>query len=279
MGMSSVSTEAQPHPSLSGLVQKYTGSTLSGFAPGLHIGAPRPALPLILTLRDHPVTLTPTHHGSGRSREFSGVIAGLQLSPVLIAHEASSHTLTVCLTPSGVRCLLGVPAAELVGQTVSADAVLGASVEGLRQRVELADDWPSRFRLVDAYLQCRLPDRRRPGGLAVSAWEIVTTTGGTRTVASVAEHLRCSPRTLHATVKAEIGIGPKALAMMVRFTSARGLVHQRLLSDEREPTLAHIAAHCGYADETHLIRDWSAFTGTTPMGWRTRDEFAFHQAH
>ncbi len=260
-------------------MQKYTGSTLSGFAPGVHFGVPSPALSLIVTLRDHPVTLTPTHDGDRGSTTFSGVVAGLQLSPVLIDHEASSHTVTMHLTPAGARYLLGVPAVELVGQTVSADAVLGPSVEGLRHRVEMADDWPTRFRLVEAYLRRRLPDRRRPGGLADLAWERITTTEGRRTIASVAEHLRCSPRTLHAIVKAEFGIGPKALARMVRFTSARALVHQRLLSDQREPTLAQIAAHCGYADETHLIRDWSAFTGTTPMGWRTRDEFAFHQAH
>lgn len=101
MGMSSCSAEAQSHLSLSGLVQNYTGSALSGFVPGVHVGAPSPGLSLILTLRDHPVTLTPTHHGDQGSTTFSGVVAGLQLSPVLIAHEASSHTLTVHLTPAG----------------------------------------------------------------------------------------------------------------------------------------------------------------------------------
>lgn len=276
MGMSSCSAEAQPHPSLSGLVQDYTGSSLSGFTPGVHIGSPSPALLLILTLRDHPVTLAPTHHGNRGPATFSGVVAGLQLSPVLIAHAASSHTMAVQLTPSGARCLLGVSACELVGQTVSAEAVLGASIEGLRHQVETVDDWPTRFRLVDAYLRRRLPDRRHDGGLADAAWECIITTGGRRTIASVAEHLRCSPRTLHAVVKAEFGIGPKALARMVRFTTARGLIHQRLLSNHREPTLAQIAAYCGYADETHLIRDWSNFNGTTPMSWRNRDEFAFH---
>jgi transcriptional regulator GlxA family with amidase domain len=133
--------------------------------------------------------------------------------------------------------------------------------------------------LVDAFLRRRLTDGRRPDGLAVAAWEAITVSEGRRPVASVAEHLRCSPRTLHATVGAEIGIGPKALAKVVRFTTARALLHQRLLGGRREPTLAQIAADCGYADEAHLIRDWSAFHGTAPMGWRTSDEFAFHQAH
>lgn len=80
-------------------------------------------------------------------------------------------------------------------------------------------------------------------------------------------------------MRAEVGIGAKALARIVRFTSAQVLVHQRLVSDQRAPTLAQIAARCGYANETHLIHDWSAFNGTTPMAWRARDEFAFHRAH
>lgn len=279
MGMTSDSAETQPHPDLSGLVQKYTGSAVSGFTPGLHIGAPNPSLLLVLTLRDHPVTLATTHHGNNGSTVFSSVLAGLQLSPVLISHEASSHALTIHFTPSGVRSLLGIPATELVGQAVPADAVLGRSVEGLRQRVEMADDWIARFRLVDAFLRRRLPDRRQPGALAVTAWVAITTSQGRRPVASLARDLRCSPRTLHATVKAEIGFGPKALARVVRFSTARAHVHQRLLGGEREPTLAQLAADCGYADETHLIHEWSSFNGTTPMSWRTHDEFAFHQAH
>jgi AraC-like DNA-binding protein len=279
MEMVSDSAEAQPHPELSGLVQKYAGSALSGFAPGLHMGAPSPSLPLILTLRDHPVTVATTHHGNNAAKEFSSVLAGLQLSPVLIAHEASSHTLTIHFTPSGVRCLLGVTAIALAGQAVPADAVLGRSIELLRQRVELADDWPARFRLVDAFLRRRITDGSRPDGLAVAAWEAITTSEGRRPVAWVAEHLRCSPRTLHSTVRAEIGIGPKALAKVARFTTARALIHRRLLDGQRGPTLAQVAADCGYADEAHLIHDWSAFNGTAPMGWRTRDEFAFHQAH
>ncbi len=133
--------------------------------------------------------------------------------------------------------------------------------------------------LIDAYLRRRLPDRRRPGGLPDAAWERIIASEGRHTMASIAKHLRCSPRTLHATVKAEFGIGPKVLARMVRFTAARGFVHERLLSNQWEPTLAWIANSCGYADETHLINEWSAFSGTTPMSWRTRDEFAFHQAH
>ena len=109
MEMVSDSAEAQPHPELSGLVQKYVASALSGFAPGLHMGAPSPPLPLILTLRDHPVTVATTHHGNNAAKEFSSVLAGLQLSPVLIAHAASSHTLTIYFTPSGGALPAGCP--------------------------------------------------------------------------------------------------------------------------------------------------------------------------
>jgi AraC-like DNA-binding protein len=279
--MWSSSAESDPHPALTGLVQKYSGSALSGFSTGLHIGTPGLTLPLILTLRDHPVTLATTtpRNGDGKYQQHSSVVAGLQVSPTLIAHGATSHTLTVHLTPSGSRRLLGLPAMELTGRAVAAEDILGSSVEDLRQRLELSDDWPTRFELVDAYLRARVRDENIHHGLAGAAWESIIGSQGRRNVTAVAEHLRCSRRTLYTALTSEVGLSPKVLARIVRFNTARPLLHERLLRHQPTPTLAQIAAQCGYADEAHLIREWSSFTRTTPTTWRSHDEFAFHQAH
>ena len=62
--------------------------------------------------------------------------------------------------------------------------------------------------------------------------------------------------------RAELGITPKTAARIFRFERACGLI-----SNLRSPRLAEVAAACGYADQAHMTRDWSAFTGASPKTW------------
>lgn len=273
--MSSDAADALPHPHLIGLVGSYNGSVLSGFPAGVHLGTPGLVIPLILTLQDRPVRYA--NRSGEDSRSFSSLIAGLHQAPALITHDGSAASLTIHLTLAGARCLLGVPARDLLGTAVSATDILGPSVERLRQRVEQLQGWSQRFGEVDSYLLHRIRDRDPQDSLAYEAWRLIESGQGRVRVSTVASELGCSQRTLHSVLQREAGIGPKLLSRIARFNSARTLIHHRLASRQRTPTLADVAADCGYHDESHLIHEWSAFTGTTPTNWRTRDELAFHQ--
>lgn len=274
--MSSDSADSLPHPLLNGLVESYSGSVLTGYPPGIHVGTPGLVLPLILTLRDHRV-----RHADQAGLEpqsFTSMVAGLHTAPALIHHDGSSASITVHLTLSGVHQLLDLPARALVGSVVPAAEVLGASIDGLREQLEQVDSWTERFAMIDDYLIRRLP-RRPEGGIATAAWQLIQAGQGLVRVSTVADELGCSRRTLHSALHREAGMGPKTLSRIARFTSARTLVHERLIRQQRTPTLADVAAECGYYDESHLIRDWTAFTGTTPADWRSRDELAFFEVH
>ncbi|MGO1486815.1 MAG: helix-turn-helix domain-containing protein, partial [Brevibacterium aurantiacum] len=61
------------------------------------------------------------------------------------------------------------------------------------------------------------------------------------------------------------GIGPKEAARVIRFDRAR-----RMISTQTR-TLADIAATCGYADQSHLNRDFRLLTGTSPTLWLSED--------
>src|SRR5690606_9579650 len=86
--------------------------------------------------------------------------------PAVIAHDGSSYTLSVDLTPAGCRALLGVPAAALAGTVVSLDDLLGRSAGELVGRLATAPGWPARFALLDEVLAgpARRPPYPRGGG-------------------------------------------------------------------------------------------------------------------
>ncbi|MFC7619807.1 helix-turn-helix domain-containing protein [Microlunatus sp. GCM10028923] len=268
------SAQRGPHPALKGLVESYTGTSLTGCTPGIHLGTPSLTLPLIMSLRDHPVVQLQSRTGADRVA-YQGLVAGLQLAPVLIDHASSAMTLTVELTPRGLTELFGARPSDWFGVSVHAADALGRSVEELRQRVEFLDGWPARFAAVDAYLLALRRDRRSAPTLADRAWRTIRATGGGLTVEQLAGQLGTSRRTLQSCLVSQLGVGPKALSRVARFGRARELVHARLQHRAPEPTLAAIAARVGYADEAHLIRDWRLFTGCTPIRWRDVDAFAF----
>ena len=87
-------------------------------------------------------------------------------------------------------------------------------------------------------------------------------------VQAVADEVGYSRRRLGALVRAEYGLAPKALQRLGRFEASRALLG-------RVP-LATVAHRCGYADQAHLAREWSALAGCAPTTW-LREEFPFLQ--
>ena len=75
--------------------------------------------------------------------------------------------------------------------------------------------------------------------------------------AALAEEVGWSRRHLAARWRRDVGMGPKAVARVLRFQRAL-----RLLRDGR--ALADVAYDCGFADQPHLNREFRALGGSTP---------------
>lgn len=83
-------------------------------------------------------------------------------------------------------------------------------------------------------------------------------------VAQVCEEFAMSERTLQRLTQRRLGLRPKWLIQRRRLHEAA----ERLRSGAGD--LAGVAAELGYADQSHLTRDWQAVTGLTPGEFATR---------
>ena len=119
--------------------------------------------------------------------------------------------------------------------------------------------WPERFRLLDVGLGRLVDPARRPPAEVCHAWQLLRASQGTARVADVAQAVGWSERHLAARFRTEIGLTPKAAARVIRFDRARRML-------PRVPG-AVVAATCGYADQSHLVRDFVDFTGLAPRAW------------
>jgi transcriptional regulator GlxA family with amidase domain len=81
-----------------------------------------------------------------------------------------------------------------------------------------------------------------------------------------------SRRHLTDRFTAEYGLGPKAMARVLRFERARWMIVRAAF-----PSLAAVAAECGYADQAHMTREWQALAGASPTAWLAAEQLPFVQ--
>jgi AraC-like DNA-binding protein len=105
-------------------------------------------------------------------------------------------------------------------------------------------------------------------------------TSGQTQVGSLAADAGYSHRHLIQQFRTCVGLSPKKVAMLLRFSrSIDAVTHNGRPSSPRKPYLegsaplggddfrarwAHIAAECGYFDQSHFIHEFRAFAGATP---------------
>ncbi len=181
----------------------------------------------------------------------SSPVLGLRDRPLLFAQSGASRGITIALTPLGAYGVFGLPLRELANTAVGFTDLFGSLL--LEQLAE-APDWTSRFRLLDGFLTARLaggPSLARP---VLGAWQRLTS--GPVRVDALAEEIGWTRQHLSTRFREQIGLSPKTVARIARLHRAISLAG--LLS------WADVAFKCGYADQSHLIRDFRALTGCTP---------------
>lgn len=267
-----VAVSASIHPRLVGLVDRLVGYRIVGAPPGVHVGMPSRSLTLIITL-DAPLAVAMP---GGPTTEYAQLVSGLCRSPAQVHHNGFQFGLQLDVTPSGARHLLHTPAAPLADTTIGLDAVIGRAAGQLADQAASATTWQERFEIVQRHLlsrvdssPCRTPaDRLRPE--IAWAWRRLVGSQGRAAVAGIAKEVGWSTRHLTSRFAREFGLTPKLAGRVIRFDRSRRLIHPGV-------RLADVAARCGYADQSHLNRDWLQFAGTSPIRWMRDDGLAFVQ--
>jgi len=247
--------ELEPAPPLRGRVRfwRLSGSALEGPS------APEPVLPdgcveLIVHLGD-PFRL---QSEAGLELQPRLLLAGPGTRPVRLAPTGRIDVIGARFEAGTARALVGVELEGLVDSILALDGVRAELARGLGE--ELAE--PRRGERWTDVLERRLAPwssvRSSAGDLAVEhAVRRVRASAGRATVEQLAAELGLSTRQLERRFRAHVGLGPKMLARITRFQFARRLA-------ERAPSLAAVAAHAGYFDQAHLVRDFRQFAGAPP---------------
>jgi len=148
---------------------------------------------------------------------------------------------------------------------VDLETLWGRSARELRDRLRTATAPIDKFRVLEAALLARLSGSVIRHGAVRFALHAFGGSNPT-TVRDVSERVGLSQRRFSEVFKTEVGLTPKLLHRVQRF--------QRVLALARRataPDWSRLALDCGFFDQSHLIRDFVAFSGFSPA------EFLRHQ--
>jgi AraC-like DNA-binding protein len=184
-------------------------------------------------------------------------VAGMHAGPAATRYVSRQHGLQVDLTPRGVVTLLGVPGSELASDIVSLDAFDARLGSSLADQLASSGSWQERFAVLDRRLLALAADGPRVDPAVNWAWDELVRTAGSHRIRDLVDASGWSHRRFTSRFRNELGVGPKTAARILRFEAAGELIRDGV-------ALAAAAAHCGFADQSHLTREFTGFAGTTP---------------
>lgn len=262
----------RPPAALRPFVDSYVGYRYLGWEPGTHLGLPSRHLTFILSF-DEPLRVTMP--GERAPIDFDVMVSGFHTSPAVITHDGDQHGVQLQMTPAGCRALLGAPPSAIARVCIDLRELWSAPVvDRMYAEAASATGWAERFAAVDRALLAALAQALPHASaerVATDAWGLLTS-GATTTVQGLATELGWSRRHLTARFAEEYGVTPKAMARVVRFERSRWLVGR-----VDRPTLADIAAWCGYADQAHMTREWNDLAGCSPTAWLAAEQLPIVQ--
>ncbi|HKA23237.1 MAG TPA: helix-turn-helix transcriptional regulator [Blastocatellia bacterium] len=196
-------------------------------------------------------------------RQPLALLVGQMRGHLLIQPTGVVRVLGIRFWPGGAYPFVSVPQHEVTGQVLPLDSLWGRIGRELHSRIADAVDLADSVRVVEQLLLCRLYESKRVDDGLLKTTALILQSGGCVPVEMLAGHLGISLRKLDRMFNTRVGLTPKALCRVIRFQQ----VFKLLERGQRKRDWALIATECGYYDQAHFIKEFSAFAGQAPTSY------------
>ncbi|NGO48482.1 helix-turn-helix domain-containing protein [Streptomyces ureilyticus] len=198
-------------------------------------------------------------------REPFGEVAGIGLELFTQKLQARGRVCGVQFRPGGFRPFVpGHAVSEWTGRRLPLDEVFPSalSTTGAVEAVLTPDDEDARVAALDAFLLGLAPGPDPKADLAMTLVDRIRTDRSILRVDDFADAEGVSVRALQRLFAAYVGVSPKWIILRYRIHEALELAGTRSDID-----WAALAADLGYADQAHLVRDFTATVGVPPAAY------------
>jgi AraC-like DNA-binding protein len=209
--------------------------------------------------------------GDGRMRIFAddsdaagqtfdaAVICGPQSRYFVLDTSKPASVIGVHFKPGGAAAFLGAPAGEFADRHLGLDDAWGSRAADLRDRLLAADSDAASFAVLEQGLLARMRRPLLPHPAVVHALAQLAAEPTLSRIATLREEAGYSHKRFIELFRDSVGLTPKLFGRIQRFQSVLGL-----LTRGERVEWAGVAADGGFYDQSHLNREFRAFSGTTP---------------
>ena len=166
--------------------------------------------------------------------------------------------------PGGISAFTKLPAADLLNQLIPAEYVLGTTLKDWKDRLREKKNDADRIYLLDQLI------------IQISKGTTAEWTSCNKAVDTIRKsspifvNVLCNEnesyyKKMERTFLKYVGYTPKHYYRIVRFNKALRQMY------ESKKSLTSICYDCGYYDQSHFIKDFRQFTGTTPKHFQTEN--------
>jgi AraC-like DNA-binding protein len=219
-------------------------------------------VPIVLSFGDR-LDVLDVAGDEGAGRSYGSFVAGLHPGPAVTQFAGTQYGLQVDLTPLGAYRILGVPGSALAHRITDLAQVAPGLAGTLTDRLSSLSTWEQRFLLIDQVLLRMASRGPKPDPLVHWMWGQLEASGGRVRIADLVNRSGWSHRHVTSRFREQVGLTPKSAAKVVRFERAAAHLTCRAVS------LADVATRYGYADQSHLTREFTRLAGDTPALYTT----------
>jgi len=199
------------------------------------------------------------HDGAGRTEhQPHELVVGPTTRHMSIAPTGTIRLVGVRFAPGGAVPFLSVAPQEVRDAAPSLADVASPLAGALAERLASAAPG-AEGSVLDNALGARLAQaRRRTDHRVLASVRAVRAADRPLRVDALMSLTGLGARQLERAFRDHVGFGPKTLCRLVRFQQV-----VRAIEPAMRPSWARLAAHHGYADQSHLAREFREFAGTT----------------
>ncbi len=198
--------------------------------------------------------------GDTYERQARVLMSGQLTERIMLKPTGEIGVVSIRFKAAGAARFFDVPYDKLVDRVVDFAEFEPAFSAAIHDRIARCESHDERLAAMIAVLEERLTQESREDIFIRQACQHIVRSEGDYSAQDLVKLIGYSERQLERKFKRQVGITPKTLSRIVRL--------QKFLAMTKETntlTLADAAAACGYYDQSHFIRDFTKFSGVSPM--------------
>jgi AraC-like DNA-binding protein len=198
--------------------------------------------------------------GEGYVRQARVLMSGQLTERIMLRPTGAIGVASIRFKAAGAARFFDLPYEEIVDQVVDFSKHVPDVARTLESGIAACSTHEDRFAALLALLESRLSEESQEDAFVRQACQYITKSEGEYSVQELVKLIGFSERQLERKFKKQVGITPKILSRIMRFQKFLALT-----KTSTHLTLADAALACGYYDQSHFIRDFTRFSGVSPV--------------